>query len=353
MGLDHMSVKKHALSRLRIALLLTGLGLLTLTGCNRTTPLIPEATHTAATDSLRWQSPLLQEHPLTGRIFSTHSQQEISQRTLLAQLEPHRLLLLGEKHDNPDHHQIEALLLRRLLNANSSVVFEMLDDQHNTALTTVNGSDSLETLHRQLNWRDKGWNWPAYGPLIQLSLQQQAQVLPGNVSKPLLQTIYRTGTTSLSDASYQHRFATVNAANTTIRQQIQQLVYDSHCQMMPLEQMAPMVDIQLARDASMAHAMTANLAARERVILLAGGVHTRKDLGVPLHLQALATEAATTEARPAVVLLVEVEAQALHLTDYPHSAATIADYVWFTPKFTARDYCDDLKPRTRNLEPRT
>ena len=122
----------------------------------------------------------------------------------------------------------------------------MLDDQQNDKLPALNTKDSLDTLNKKLNWNNKGWDWQAYGPLIQLSLQQQASIIPGNVSKPLLKTIYRNGTDTLTNdrednQNRKQRFTTIDTPSDDAKQQIQQLVYESHCKMMPLEQMTPMV----------------------------------------------------------------------------------------------------------------
>ncbi len=48
---------------------------------------------------LRWQSPLLTEHPLAGRIWDVHAQAFISEDALLQALGTADIAILGEKHD--------------------------------------------------------------------------------------------------------------------------------------------------------------------------------------------------------------------------------------------------------------
>ena len=128
------------------------------------------------------------------------------------------------------------------------------------------------------------------------------------------------------------------------RAQIQQQVFESHCEMMPFDTLLPMVSVQLAKDASMAYAMTSG--GSGRAILIAGGFHVSKDIGVPRHLQKLALEA-----KSVVVMMLEVEEGMEALQDYADSLKDVADYVWFTPRATDKDYCEGLR-KHRNMQQR-
>ncbi|MOA37723.1 hypothetical protein D3C78_1593440 [compost metagenome] len=75
------------------------------------------------------------------------------------------------------------------------------------------------------------------------------------------------------------------------------------------------------------------LAAPAPAVLLAGGFHVRRDLGVPLHLADLGAAAGLQ-----VLQLAEVGA--------PVSAAQ-ADFVWYTPAPPQQDHCAALRQRAR------
>jgi len=347
--MDHQNSNKF------LALLILLVSFVSLSGCSQhslkpmastsgaaSTPEISDTPDSLA--KIDWQSPLLQDHPMAGNIFSTASRSQLSERELLQQLSQSQYLLIGEKHDNPDHHQIQKRLLNRLLQRNKTrVVFEMLNDKQNTALEQLSPSDSLKQIKSKLDWPDSGWNWSDYGPLIQSAVQQQSEIRSGNIARPQLQEIYRNGPASIVTSD---RFRSFSLVTQEVRDTIQQHVYESHCKTMPLEHMTPMVNIQIARDASMASAMTSKLAARQHTILIAGSFHSRKDLGVPLHLNALSTTPNTHDST--TLLLLEVETDMTDLGDYAYAENMVADYVWFTPKYTAKDYCADLRSTKKN-----
>src|SRR5687768_4939373 len=74
-----------------------------------------------------WQSHYGRNHPLTGRIWDVASGEFIDRPTLIMRLARAEFVLLGEKHDNPDHHRLQAEVVRGLIAAGRrpAVGFEM------------------------------------------------------------------------------------------------------------------------------------------------------------------------------------------------------------------------------------
>jgi len=283
--------------------------------------------------ALEWQAPLLQQHPLVGHIYDLDSQQRISEKELFQRLQQAPLVLIGEKHDNNDHHQIEARILKNLVTPTHSpaVVFEMLNDTQQPVLDQLAANSPLESIKTKLAWKPKSWPWKDYGPLFQLTLQLKAPLIAGNIHRERIRAIYG----KQKDALAEPRFNTVKGIASSVREQINEEIYLNHCEMMPRTQLQPMVDIQLARDAAMADAMLQHRT-RAGAILIAGGFHVRKDLSVPLHLNARAPEL-----ERAVVLLAEVEGGLTRLEDYRQN--TSADYLWLTPKQDEKDHCAEMR----------
>src|SRR5262245_37654747 len=62
-----------------------------------------------------WQAPVGREHPLVGRLWDVRGARFVTPDAMVRTLVTSRLVLLGEKHDNPDHHQVQAAVLRALL----------------------------------------------------------------------------------------------------------------------------------------------------------------------------------------------------------------------------------------------
>ncbi|MBU3068918.1 ChaN family lipoprotein [Aestuariicella sp. G3-2] len=290
---------------------------------------VPSALCVAA----EWQSPLLQTHPLVGQIVERQSGQVIAYRELIARLEQYPMILIGEKHDNPDHHRFESRLLESLVTAQTAVAFEMLDDGYTPALEALPDDLSLAELKTALRWPEHGWSWDDYGPLLSQVLQQGGQIKSANIDRSQMMAIYREGSSALSD---QRRFASVARVGDDLQKPIMNLVFESHCGKMAKEKLQPMVDIQLAKDASMAAALAGqgDTVKPLRSILITGGIHARKDVGVPRHLPA--------KTRAVTLLMIEVDEQRTEAGEYPAIQQNQADYVWFSPMFTDEDYCSRL-----------
>ncbi len=94
-----------------------------------------------------------------------------------------------------------------------------------------------------------------------------------------------------------------------------------------------MLTIQLAKDASMAHAMRTAAPA----ILIAGGEHVRPETAVPWHIRQQEAGADIF-----VIQLLEARPGENDLNAYI-KAAGAADVYWFTTATAPKDYCADVR----------
>jgi uncharacterized iron-regulated protein len=272
-------------------------------------------------------------HPLLNKISKSDGS-FIDEKKFLEKLQSHAYVLVGEKHDNPEHHRLELMLIQARLQQgsqqkNSKVVFEMLDDSQDAALGRLKSSDSLEQMHSILSWPAKGWDWASYGPSFQAALSKEA-LKSGNVSKAFIGSIYKEGEKALLGNL---RFETVSQATPAIKAYLLDQIFASHCGMQSRETLTPMLHIQLAKDASMASAMAQTSSA----MLIAGGEHVRTETAVPWHLRQKKKDSDVM-----VLQLIEVKTDLHDVHSYISSAGK-ADYYWFTSAIEAKDYCAGVK----------
>ncbi|MDP6175397.1 MAG: ChaN family lipoprotein, partial [Rhodospirillales bacterium] len=64
-----------------------------------------------------WVSPLDQGHPLAGRIWQVSPGRFVEPTQVEQAAEAADFVLAGEKHDNLDHHLLQARLLKSLIRA--------------------------------------------------------------------------------------------------------------------------------------------------------------------------------------------------------------------------------------------
>src|SRR5262245_26202422 len=75
-----------------------------------------------------WESALGRDHPLAGRVWDPPAARFVTPTTLVSRLTVARFVLLGEKHDNADHHRLQAWALQQLFASGRrpAVALEML-----------------------------------------------------------------------------------------------------------------------------------------------------------------------------------------------------------------------------------
>lgn len=261
-----------------------------------------------------WISPLQHDHPRVGQVKNTATGEWITPVELVDALAEAPQVLVGEKHDNADHHRLQLWLLSELAERRpqATLLMEMLAPEQQEHVDALLHSPKLpddETLQTRLNWAP-GWDWNLYGELVRWGLSEPGQLLAANISEDEMKQRYRTPT-PLGEVY-----------SEDARLQLRETIEASHCGKLSEEHFPAMISIQQARDQRMAEVLHA---AEHPALLLAGSFHVRKDLGAPLHWP--------RDSAPVVVMLTEA-GQAV-------PDATEADYVWLTAALERQDYCAD------------
>jgi len=256
--------------------------------------------------------------PVSGEIRDLHSGQVLTAQELLTRLAGAPHVIIGEQHDNADHHAAQLWLLRSLgeQRPQGSLLLEMLTPDQQPNVDQVRHAAARPTdLAAALDWQD-GWDWKLYGPIVRFALTQSYPLLAANLDDSEIRAVYRQPPALTGVRS--------NAA--TVKATLLEQISDSHCGLLPKSQMPAMLSVQQQRDRRMAERL---LAAPAPAVLLAGAWHARKDAGVPLHVLDLGAVQA-----PTVLMLAEQGAEV---------SAAMADYVWYTPATPAQDYCAQMR----------
>lgn len=285
--------------------------LLLLSAC-QTLPPLPE-----------WQSPEGRGHADLGAIVDLRSGERLSAAQLVQRLAEADYVLVGERHDNPDHHALQLWLLQALAERRSqgSLLLEMLTPEQQPAVaraqTQLRRGEPVEDLPTTLAW-SPGWPWRLYGPLVSYALAQPFSLMPANLTRAEIGQIYR-------EVPHLHDGESTRAE---VAEALRAQIVDSHCGMLPDSQVPAMLAVQQQRDRRMAARL---LAAPKPTMLIAGGFHARRDLGAPLHLRDLGGSGNVQ-----VLMLAEVGERV---------AAQQANFVWYTPAQPAKDYCEQMRKR--------
>ncbi len=148
----------------------------------------------AQLENPQWESKLYSDHELVGILWDVKNASVISTENLVTELEGAGYLLLGEKHDNPDHHTLQLLVTEAILQSNKlyALSMEMMDSTIQSKLDLISDQDfdSLDDLKNSLEWDSDGWNWDFYSSLIQLAVNASVPIYAGNICRAAMQDVY-------------------------------------------------------------------------------------------------------------------------------------------------------------------
>lgn len=305
----------------------------------------------AGCSGMSWKSPLGRSHPLTGRIWEISSAQFIDRETLVKRLAGADFVLLGERHDNPDHHMLQAEVVRSLLavGRRPAVGFEMLglDDASIIAGHLAAAPDDAAGLGRAVNWNQRGWpDWAMYQPIAEAALQAKLRIVATNLPLATARKMTRDGLTALEPRMIRE-LGLDQPPPKPVFARMAADIRDAHCGYAPEQSLKAMVDVQRARDAQMAQSLIA-AGGPGGAILVAGAGHVRNDYGIPVYLRQK-----TPDKRVISIAFVEVDEQKTepqsYALPYPNGRLPF-DYVWFTPRVDDEDPCEKFKSQLDRMK---
>lgn len=197
------------------------------------------------------------------------------------------IVVIGETHDNPDHHTFQAFVLNSA--APVAVVFEMLSPEQVRAAAGIDRLNNTSALGDAFGWEAAGWpDFAIYAPVF--AAAPYATLVGAAIPPAQISAAVETGAADVfgPDAAA-YGLSPLDPADQLAREAEQAA---AHCGALPPEMLAGMVEVQRLRDA---HFARVTLQALDTfgglVVLITGTGHARNDIGVP---------AAIRRARPEV-----------------------------------------------------
>jgi uncharacterized iron-regulated protein len=262
-------------------------------------------------------------------------------------------LLLGEKHDNPDHHLLQAEVLRSLIavGRRPAVAFEMfgLDDATAIAGHLAAAPNDAAGLGRATNWNQRGWpDWAMYQPIAEAALEAKLRIVATNLPLATTRKMRSDGLAAL-EPRVTRDLGLDRPLSDSMFASMAADIRDSHCGYASEESVIAMIDVQRARDAQMAQSLIA-VTDPDGAMLVAGTGHVRNDYGIPVYLTAKASGKQVVS-----IAFLEVDEQKTEPHDYslPYPNGRLPfDYVWFTPRVDDENPCEKFKSQFDRLKKR-
>jgi uncharacterized iron-regulated protein len=307
-----------------------------------------------------WRARHGRDHPLAGRIFDVREGRFLEREELLALLTGAEFVLLGERHDHPDHHRLQAEILGELIarGRRPAVAFEVFDVGDGPAIERHlrEHPGDVDGIAEAVQWQERSWpDWKLYRPIVERAVAAELEVVATNLSRDEVRELARVA----SEAELENSRPASAATLASLREseggaQILRLGLDrpidpadeaaiaesiraTHCGHAPEAMLSGMILAQRARDAQMAETLASPEAA-DGMLLIAGAGHARLDRAAPYYLRQRRPEAEIVSLAFLEVIdeesTPEEHARALGETHLPF------DVVWFTPRMENEDPCE-------------
>lgn len=206
---------------------------------------------------------------------------DVAMATEIAKMEHADVIILGEAHDNPRHHQAQAAIVARLLPR--ALVFEMLTGDQ-AAMITVENRGNEHALRRALDWDATGWpDFSFYYPIF--AAGRSATIFGAGLPRQAARAAFEIGVVDYfgPDAALFGLDQRLDDAEQADREAFQ---LEAHCNALPLDLLPKMVYLQRLRDATLAQSVLAAIdGVGGPVVVITGNGHARRDRGLAVNLE--------------------------------------------------------------------
>jgi uncharacterized iron-regulated protein len=277
-------------------------------------------------------------HPLSGKIWDARQHRFITASELLHKLATTDFVLLGEVHDNPEHHAHQAAVLGSLVQAGRkpALAMEQFDRENQSAIDAAlaAGADA-EAIAVAGRMDRKSWQWAGYEPLVRIAVSAKLPIVAANLSRRAARDVAAQGFDQLGVSP---ATLALPAVWTAAREGVLvATIVEAHCGQLRPQDAGPMTRAQRARDAIMADSLLRYRT--EGAVLIAGAGHVRRDLAVPLYLRARAPGTSVVAVEFNEVQAGVDDVAAYETAAVAGSADPVFDYLWFTPRAEREDPC--------------
>lgn len=288
-----------------------------------------------------WEHPFGAAHPDVGRIYDVAQGRFVDEEAVVAELAAADFVLLGETHDNRDHHRLQARLVQALAARGGRrmvVAFEMLDSdlQERIAEVLADRPADPRALADAVGWADSGWPpFEVYEPLFRAVLDVGATMVAAGLPAARVREVSARGVHALPDGLVRRTGLDRPLPDDLLRA-LEQELFESHCGRLARDFVPRMVAVQRARDAFMADRL-ARTSGSGIGVLITGRGHARLDRGVPLYLRRLAPG-------KRIRSLAFLEVGSVPREAWPQQPY---DWLWITPRAHPEtwDPCATIAPR--------
>lgn len=297
------------------------------------------------------------KHPLVGQLYDPSKTQPDAQKAqykadcqladdywIMARKPD--FLLLGEIHDNPEHHRIRTSLFQLGAVVTEHISIDRAPDfmRFQEMAKKTERTLTLDDFKAWTSWGATGWTDDVARMLSDVTIQGKMPVYAGDVARAQIRRVSMEGAGALPLEDLKRLVLDAPLGEPLDEASLTE-IEESHCKLMPREALHGMAYAQRYRDASLADALIKAADKHGSSVLVGGNGHVRTDRGVAWYLrQRLPNKTIVS------VSLIEVEDGQTDPDSYvprDPDGKPATDYILFTPKASRPDPCDEMRERMK------
>ncbi len=303
--------------------------------------------------------PIKRDDPLIGKIINTKTNKEIGFESLVKAIAAYDVIYLSEKHDNPEHHNIQKSILLSLIKKGlkPTIGFEFFSMEGTPDLLNfvdsgkVPHSKKVEKiikadLRKKLRWdtqEDKMWNY--YYDLINIAKKENLPVAGIDLSETLKKRITRKGINGITPIEKEQVYST-KLADNIYKDHMYSIFKAVHCGMGNEKMQSRLYDTWVARNDKIALSISQlHNSNKGPIVIIIGGGHTEYGLGVINRVKFI-----DKTIKQVNITLTEISRKTSELSEYMrpldlkgYKNIPPADFLMFTQRVSYKDPCIEFK----------
>ena len=218
-----------------------------------------------------------------GTIISSQTKQPVTFEELVTEIGGVKVVYIGEKHNDYEHHRVQLELIKRLYETNPdmTVGMEMIDHSYQNVLDqwTAGKLDKktfLQKIHWYANWK---FNFDLYEKIFDFIKANKIRTIGLNIPFHIPPKIAMGGIESLNSEEKKHLPKIIDTSNTRHREYVKQ-IYKHHLMIKGIQDFENFYLAQCVWEDAMAEAVSENLNDNIMVVLSGNG-HIVDKFGIP------------------------------------------------------------------------
>jgi uncharacterized iron-regulated protein len=139
------------------------------------------------------------DHPQDLRLYDINRGQEISLADAIPALKQNRIILVGEHHNNKNHHEAQLKIIRSLKDSGARVAvgLEMFRSDSQQSLDSWVAGNIEESDFKKIYFDNWGYPWSDYGMIFDYAKEEKIPLIGLNVPRKITRQVAQEGFQSL------------------------------------------------------------------------------------------------------------------------------------------------------------